>query len=262
MRQAPFRYWFTYVTERNESEFRAPLQRMLDWRYSMAAEIPTVRSPKDLGRMVRDAWVTSSNRRADAVPLSKDPIAVFSAEWMSDTFGMDTLVLIRHPAAFCFSIVKQGWWHPFDHFTAQPEMMHDLFADRADEIERFARTPQPLLDQAILLWVLIHEHIARMRARRHEWRFVRLEDLSREPVGSLRDLYRWLDLTWTEEVERAVIRSSSSDNPAVTDRASSRVRDSKAAISAWKDRLTPDDQALIKERTEPVWREFYADEDW
>jgi hypothetical protein len=262
VRQAPFRYWFTYVTERNESEFRAPLQRMLDWRYSMAAEIPTVRSPKDLGRMVRDAWVTSSNRRADAVPLSKDPIAVFSAEWMSDTFGMDTLVLIRHPAAFCFSIVKQGWWHPFDHFTAQPEMMHDLFADRADEIERFARTPQPLLDQAILLWVLIHEHIARMRARRHEWRFVRLEDLSREPVGSFRDLYRWLDLTWTEEVERAVIRSSSSDNPAVTDRASSRVRDSKAAISAWKDRLTPDDQALIKERTEPVWREFYADEDW
>jgi len=123
VRQAPFRYWFTYVTDLNASEFRAPLQRMLAWRYSMLAEAPTVRSPKDLARMFRDAWVTASNRRAGAVPISKDPIAVFSAEWMSDTFGMDTIVLIRHPAAFCYSIVKQGWWHPFDHFTAQPAMM-------------------------------------------------------------------------------------------------------------------------------------------
>ena len=262
VRQAPFRYWFTYVTDLNASEFRAPLQRMLAWRYSMVAEAPTVRSPRDLARMFRDAWVIASNRRAGAVPLSKDPIAVFSAEWMSDTFGMDTIVLIRHPAAFCFSIVKQGWWHPFEHFTAQPAMMRDLFSARTDEIERFALTPQPLLDQAVLLWVLIHEHIARMRARRSEWRFVRLEDLSREPVAGLRGLYRWLDLEWNDEVERAVIRSSGEGNPAVTDRASSRLRDSKAAISVWKDRLTPEEQESIRERTDPVWREFYEDEDW
>jgi len=262
VRQAPFRYWFTYVTDLNASEFRAPLQRMLAWRYSMLAEAPTVRSPKDLARMFRDAWVTASNRRAGAVPISKDPIAVFSAEWMSDTFGMDTIVLIRHPAAFCYSIVKQGWWHPFDHFTAQPAMMRDLFAARADEIERFALTPQPLLDQAVLLWVLIHEHIARMRVLRPEWRFVRLEDLSREPVEGFRGLYGWLDLAWDAEVERAVIRSSGEGNPAVTDRASSRLRDSKASISVWKDRLTSEEQESIRERTDPVWREFYGDEDW
>jgi Sulfotransferase family len=262
VRQAPFRYWFTYVTDLNASEFRSPLQRMLAWRYSMLAEAPTVRSPKDLARMFRDAWVTASNRRAGAVPISKDPIAVFSAEWMSDTFGMDTIVLIRHPAAFCYSIVKQGWWHPFDHFTAQPAMMRDLFAARAEEIERFAHTPQPLLDQAVLLWVLIHEHIARMRVLRPEWRFVRLEDLSREPVEGFRGLYGWLDLAWDAEVERAVIRSSGEGNPAVTDRASSRLRDSKASISVWKDRLTAEEQESIRERTDPVWREFYGDEDW
>jgi hypothetical protein len=262
VRQAPFRYWFTYVTDANAAEFREPLERMLAWRYSVAAELPTLRSPKDLARMVRDRWVTSSNRRAHAVPLSKDPIAVFSAEWMSDTFGMDAIVLIRHPAAFCHSIVKQGWWHPFDHFTAQPAMMRDLLADHAEEIERFARTPQPLLDQAVLLWTLIHEHIARMRARRPQWLFLRLEDLSRAPVEGFRDLYERLGLAWSDDVERAVVDSSAEGNPAVTTQASSRRRDSRAAISAWKDRLRPEEQAAIKERTDPLWREFYADEDW
>jgi len=262
VRQAPFRYWFTYVTERNEAEFREPLERMLDWRYSVAAEIPTVRDAKDAGRMLRDRWVTASNRAAHAVPIIKDPIAVFSAEWMSDTFAMDTLVLIRHPAAFAHSIVKQGWWHPFDHFTSQPAMMRELFAERADEIERFARDPQPLLDQAILLWALIHEHIARMRHRRPQWRFVRHEDLSRDPVGGFRDLYGWLGLEWSDDVERAIVESSSEGNPSVTTQAADRKRDSKAAITTWKTRLTPDEQALIRERTFPVWKEFYGDDDW
>jgi hypothetical protein len=212
--------------------------------------------------MVRDRLAFAANRRAHAVPISKDPIAVFSAEWMADALGMDTLVLIRHPAAFAFSIVKQGWWHPFDHFIAQPAMMRDLFASRADEIERFAETPQPLLDQAILLWVLIHEHIARMRTVRPDWRFARLEDLSTDPVPRFRDLYEWLGLRWSGAVERAVVESSSGDNPAVTTEASSRRRDSKAAATAWKGLLTPEHQATIKERTAPVWQEFYGEDDW
>lgn len=262
VRQAPFRYWFTYVTDDDASAFEAPLARMLEWRYSVAAELPTVRSPRDAARMARDRWATWANRRADAVPISKDPIAVFSAEWMADTFGMDTLVLIRHPAAFAFSIVKQGWWHPFDHFTSQPAMMRDLLAPHADEIERFARTPQPLLDQAILLWVLIHEHIARMRDRRPGWRFVRHEDLSRDPVTGFRDLYDWLGLSWTHDVERTITESSSEGNPTVSTQASDRRRDSRAAITAWRSRLTPEQQARIRERTAPVWQMFYGDEDW
>jgi hypothetical protein len=140
--------------------------------------------------------------------------------------------------------------------------MRDLLADHAEEIERFARTPQPLLDQAVLLWTLIHEHIARMRARRPQWLFLRLEDLSRAPVEGFRDLYERLGLAWSDDVERAVVDSSAEGNPAVTTQASSRRRDSRAAISAWKDRLRPEEQAAIKERTDPLWREFYADEDW
>jgi hypothetical protein len=262
VRRAPFRYWFTYVTEENEAAFRGPLERMLDWRYSVTAEIPTIRAPKDAARMVRDRWRTGANRRMRAVPISKDPIAVFSAEWMAGAYDMDVLVLIRHPAAFAYSIVKQGWWHPFDHFTAQPAMMRDLLAGRADEIERFASTPQPLLDQAILLWIVIHEHIARMRSRRSNWRFVRLEDLSREPQGRFRELYDWLGLAWSPEVARAIEESSGAGNPSVTTDASSRRRDSKAAITAWKARLSAEDQATIKERTAPVWQEFYGEEDW
>jgi hypothetical protein len=262
IRRAPFRWWFTYVDASNEASFRDPLGRMLDWRYSIAAEVPTLRSAKDAGRMLRDRAVTLRNRAERAVPISKDPIAVFSAEWMADTYGMDAIVLIRHPAAFCYSIVKQGWWHPFDHFLQQPAMMRELLDDHAAEIERFARTRQPLLDQAILLWVLIHEHIAGLRERRPAWRFERHEDLSRDPVARFRDLYAWLGSTWCDDVERAILESSAAGNPTVTTTASDRRRDSRAAISAWKQQLSAEDRATIKERTAPVWTRFYDEDDW
>ena len=106
---APFRYWFTYVCRENEGAFRGPLGDTLAFRYRPGAELRSLRSPKDAGRFARDWWVTAEHRRHHAVPLFKDPIALFSAGWLTDTFGMDAIVLIRHPAAFVRSIVRNRW---------------------------------------------------------------------------------------------------------------------------------------------------------
>ena len=75
---APFRYWFTYVCKENEAAFRAPLAQTLAFRYHPVEELGTLRSPKDAGRFARDWYVTARHRRRRAVPLFKDPIALFS----------------------------------------------------------------------------------------------------------------------------------------------------------------------------------------
>ena len=96
---------------------------------------------------------------------------------------MDVLVLIRHPGAFVGSILKQGWDHDFNDFLAQPLMMRDQLEPFEDEIRRYAGEPQSRLDQAILLWNLIHHQILRFREGRPAWDFRLHEDLSREPVA-------------------------------------------------------------------------------
>src|SRR5918911_4625947 len=79
IRDAPFRHWFTYVCAENEREFLAPLADTMRFRYRPLAELRSIRSAKDAGRFARDWFVTERHRRVDAVPLLKDPIAVFSA---------------------------------------------------------------------------------------------------------------------------------------------------------------------------------------
>lgn len=73
----------------------------LTFRYGAGAAARSIASPRDAGRSVRDWARFALLRRSGVIALCKDPIAVFSAPWLADTFDMDVVVTIRHPAA---------WW--------------------------------------------------------------------------------------------------------------------------------------------------------
>jgi hypothetical protein len=108
----------------------------------------------------------------------KDPIALFSAPWLARTFNADVVVLIRHPAAVVSSLVRLDWIFYFPYLLEQPELMRDWLAPFAEEIRRFAASPQPLLEQGILLWRIMHHVIFRYQQEHPEWIFLRHEDLS------------------------------------------------------------------------------------
>ena len=195
-----FPFWFPYVTNENGGSYVTPIQDMLRFRYKVIAELRSVRNPKDAARLVRDRSRFASWRRRKARPLLKDPIAIYSAEWLDDTFDMDVIVLIRHPAAFVNSIVSRQLRHPFDHFLRQPLLMRDVLAPYASEISRFADVEQPLLDQGILLWNLLHAPIERYQRERLSWTFLRLEDVASAPDASFRAVYGRLGLVYDASV--------------------------------------------------------------
>ncbi len=257
-----FQHWFTYVCADNQEEFLGPLSDTLSLRYRPGAELRSIRSPKDAVRFPRDWLRTLRQRRRGARPLLKDPIAVFSAEWLADTFGMDVIVLIRHPAAFVDSIMCKGWDHPFGHFLAQPLLMREVLAGFQDEIRAYATREQPLLDQAILLWNVIYFAIARFRERRPDWMFCRHEDLSVEPVARFREMYDRLELTWTDGVRATIEEHSGGGNPVESADPASHKRNSRQAVTTWKRRLSGVDVARIRSRTEEIAKEFYADDEW
>jgi hypothetical protein len=259
---ARFPYWFPYVCTENGGAYETPIRDMLRFRYRAGAELVTIRSPKDAGRMVRDRSRFRRWRRENARPLLKDPIAIYSAEWLADTFDMDVLVLIRHPAAFVNSIVSRRLRHPFDDFLRQPLLMRDTLDPYRDEIERFAATEQPLFDQGILLWNVLHAAILDSHRRGKDWCFQRLEDVAMAPESSFRALYDRLGLRFDESVRRTVAEHSGSDNAAEVADPASRKRDSAASIAAWKRHLSPEDVQRIRDSVEAISKEFYSDEDW
>jgi hypothetical protein len=259
---ARFPYWFQYVCEENEALFARAVGDMLAFRYKPKAELRAVRTPKDAARMARDWAEFLRNRRRGAVPLLKDPIAVLSASWLADTFDMDVVVLIRHPAAFVYSLKRRNWTHPFDHFLKQPLLIRDLLKPFESELRRACSAPYPVVDQGILLWNIVHSAVSQYRERRHDWLFARLEDVARDPVAVFGDLFHRFGLAFDESVRATVLDHSGSANPSEVDSPSEIRRNSRASIVAWKTGLTDEEIGRVRTGVEHISQEFYTDADW
>jgi hypothetical protein len=257
-----FPYWFPYICSENEAPYLRPMRDMLAFRSHTAAGLASVRSPRDLALAAHDRVEFARFRRRRARPLLKDPIAVFSAEWIADRFDAQVIALIRHPAAFASSLKKYRWTHPFGDFLAQPLLMRDLLSSYQEEITRFAGEERPIVDQAILLWNLIHSAIDTYRERRKDWVFARHEDLSRDPVEGFRSMFAAVGVPFSKEAEGAIARATAADNPAEVSEAGVLARDSRAGIWTWKARLTDEEIARVRAGTDPLWRAFYGEEDW
>jgi hypothetical protein len=259
-------HWFVHVTAENEAPYLRALGNTIDLRYDWLAAARSVTSLASARRLRAEHRLFRRHRRAGSVALVKDPLAFFSAEWLAARFGVNVVVLVRHPAAFASSLKLLNWSHPFSHFLAQPRLMDTLLRPFAAEVEAFAAAERPVLDQAVLVWRLIYHTALEYRRRHPDWSFVRHEDLSRDPAGGFRDLFARLGLAFTEEARRAVEAYSGPHNPAqpavhIGPDAALR-RDSAANLSNWRRRLTAAEVARVRDGVGPLADHFYGETEW
>jgi Sulfotransferase family len=260
----PIRFprYFEYLCAENGATYAGPLADTLAFRYRPAAELRSLRSPRDAGRMARDWSRFARSRRGGATALVKDPIALFSAEWLADTFDMRVVVTIRHPASFATSVRRHGWRHRFADFLDQRLLMRDHLGPYEGAIRAASERQPDLLDEAILLWNVLYGSVARMQERRPDWLYVRQEDLAREPVARFREVYSQLGLAWSDGVERRVLDTSGASNPADTDQVHSIRRHSAAHVTAWKAHITAAEIDRVRRGTEPLASRWYGDGEW
>jgi len=258
---ARFDRYFTVVTRENEARYRSGLEQTIRFHYGLGAQLRSLRGAADLARTGRDLVRVGRARLAGARPLVKDPIALLSAEWLAESFGMDVVVLIRHPAAFASSLKRLGWRHSFATFLdggRAPEVIRPY----EDEIRAQAREPGDELAQAALLWRLLYHAVASYRDRHDDWVFLRHEEISLEPAERFEQLYERLGLELTHSARAEIERASAAGNPSELTTPHAVELDSAASLGRWREELTPAEIETLRERTADVWPRFYADADW
>jgi hypothetical protein len=271
---AKLNYWFTYISKENENICLKEFQDTLAFNYSLSAAVKALFFPKmsyDLReplRILRDNTLFIKNRILGARPLVKDPIALFSAEWMASKFNMDVVILIRHPAAFAGSLKLANWKFPFADFLEQPLLMKELLYPFQSEIEKLANNKHDIIDQACLLWNIIHYTILQYREKHQDWLFIRHEDLSQDPIDGFQEICAYLNLDYSQSLKQIISKYSNSkkdernDNTeqVITNRA--KKMNSKLNIKNWKNRLDDSEVIKIRERVEEISSQFYSDIDW
>jgi hypothetical protein len=262
--RAPVQYWYTYICSENEAQFLPAIQETLRFRYHLLAEITSLRSFKDAGRMGRDVGIFLNGWLRRQRPLFKDPFAVFSAPWFASRLGCRVVVTVRHPAAFASSLKRLNWPFDFTHLLAQPLLMRDELESDREAMQQLAASPPDVIQQASLLWRLVYQAVARYCERFPYFQVVRHEDLSLEPVAGFQRLYTALGLEFTPRIEQSILASSGSENPAeLSSRSVHSVRlDSQANLTNWKRRLTGPEIARVRRLTEETAFIFYPEITW
>jgi hypothetical protein len=251
------RHWFCYVSSSNEDAVRRHIEHCLG-----GVSLVNVRNAFTQARITRRLrpLVRVAKSGFAARVLMKDPLAVFSAEWLESTFNMDAVVVIRHPAAVASSYKELNWSHPFSHFLEQPALIREHLHPFEDEIRDFAVNRHDVVDQAALLWKLIYYMVRQYRDAHPDWVFVRHMDLAADPLETFRWILDRLDLKSSPRLERQ-IRLLDTESHGTEDPYSIH-RNGKAASGAWRRSLTPDEVRRIRRRVEEVSSAFYADDEW
>ena len=254
--------WYTYITRENENEFIPAFRELFAFRYHPFAEILSLRSSRDFLRMGRDMSIFFNARIRKQTALLKDPFAAFSLNWFAETLDCKTVVTVRHPAGFASSLKKLNWPFDFKNLLDQSSLMRDHL-----ETDRAAMESMPaddIIGQASLLWRMLYRVVHSTRQRRADTIIVRHEDLSLDPVGGYKKLYKSLGLEFTPAIENVILNSSSSENPSELSKKKvhSVKLDSRANLNNWKKRLSAEEIARVRNLTEEVASIFYPEEKW
>jgi hypothetical protein len=256
------RHWYQYICEDNESEFLPAFQELLEFDYNLWDEIRSLRSRKDFLRMGRDFLIFYNGLMRGLRPLLKDPFAVFSTSWFAKRLGCKVVITVRHPAAFASSLKRLNWPFDFQDLLNQPLLMRDHLEPYRAEMQSLS--PEDVIGQAALLWKLIYRAVHTTRASNPDFLVVRHEDLSLDPLPGYRELYQSLGLEFTPRVEKFILSSSSSENPAENSR--KKVHgfklDSRANVSVWKKRLAAEEIDRIRKMTEEIAPLYYSEAEW
>jgi hypothetical protein len=252
--------WYQYVCEDNEKDYLPAFLELLDYDYHLWDEIRSLHSWHDFLRMGRDFTIFYHGLLRGQRQLWKDPFAVFSTEWFARRLNCQVVIAVRHPAAFVSSLKRLNWPFDLQDLLDQPLLMQDHLEPFRARIEAVQKGD--LIDQWALLWNLIYSSVHTALQRNPDFIAVRHEDLSLDPVGGYRKLYKSLGLEFTPRVEKMIRESSSSENPSEGKKVHAFKLDSRANIDIWKKRLTQDEIRRIREATQEVASLFYPDAGW
>lgn len=255
-KSSPCRYWFEYVEGKSKFEqlnFLQYLKSFYTFNYkSFLSDLSKIRSAKELKLLLQDFKNKCFYR-----PLIKDPISIMSSEWYFKELNCDIIVSIRHPAAFVASLKIKDWHFDFNNFLEQEALMNSHLTKYRSEIENHATSNYAIIQQGVLLWNTIYSTVLDFQKKYgDQWLFVKHEEVSYNPLTEFKRIFDFLDLEMNAAVRNWIQETSYSG---VKDGFK---RNSKENIKTWRERLTRDEIAYIKETTNPIWSKFYNEEDW
>lgn len=193
--------------------------------------------------------------------LVKDPVALFSADWLYKTYHFQVVCMIRNPLAFVASQKKAGWDTDFKHIQRQDALIQNHLMPFKTSIDSACKYPEKtdLIDRSILLWNVLHSVIIEYKKTYPEWLFLKHEAVAQNPIALFARIFEFVGLEQTAEIQAYISTYTSPKNAVHAETTKYQPRNSKASLYAWKEILSTKEIDRIISKTNDIAAHFYSD---
>jgi hypothetical protein len=224
--------------------------------YFTAARPPTPRQMQFITGLFDGSWINleTATRNQSPPPALADFVrfrrfvvkfvtANASIDWLTETFGVRSILLVRHPCAVVASQMRWGSWTTPDRDRAvTPALLEDFPALR--RAHAAAGTHEEIL---ALSWLAGTLPPLRAPDANRKWLTVFYEDLVLDPAGTIRTIFDWLGEQPPKPVEE------------LHGRPSAMVKGSVQGIDAWRHQLDAGQQRRILRMVADAGVQLYGD---
>ncbi|HEY7607310.1 MAG TPA: sulfotransferase [Actinomycetes bacterium] len=261
--RADVEHAFQYISEENERVWLPAFRDTVRLRFHPLAEVRRNHRPYDLLRAVKYTAGFGLGRLRGRRALLDDPYAVFAAPWLHRRVGCRVVVTVRDPVATVSSWRRLGWTPRLAELLAQPALVRDRLARFVPDLRAaLAADGDGGVGPASQLWRVIYGTVAAYREEIPGLEVVRHEDLSADPVPAVAGLYDRLGLPFGPDAHRVVLAATSagsgggamrwSVSAGGVSKTAARRLDSRANLEVWRERLSDEEVARIRELTADV----------
>lgn len=261
-------FMYLYPGMPREEHYRSIVEKLLTGRAKFRRMPASEASDKKqrLGRMVFGSgsnyiYLLAKHNPAVSRFLVKDPMACLASQYMHREFGVQVVVIVRHPLPTIASMRRLRLDHPLSHLLEQEQLYNEhlkpilggVNLERLSSIERQA-----------LLWTCLYYMLNEYIKANDGFIVVKHEDLSRNPETTFRELYDRLGLEYTDSIQDKVQAMTNEKNPIKVKNGLTHQmrRNSKELAGSHYCRFTPGEEKIIHSITDDVTKLFYSSTAW
>lgn len=193
--------------------------------------------------------------------ILKDPVGLFAAPWLVREFNMIGVVLVRHPAAYVVSLIKDSSHiHSFSKvFIEQPNLMEKFSAETSELIECVSKKQNDFkvgydpVEEGSVFWRCFYEFALIFCETEKGFSFVFYESLAFDPLREFERLCGNLNIEFSSDVVDEIRKTALvKDKHRQSLDTHVKAYDSIKNIGSWKNVLTGEQSRRVREITEPV----------
>lgn len=253
----PFK-WFQFINSENFLKFKKYFDELLNFQYVQSS----IRLDKSLiEKLLNTIHYYQKKYLGYPQALLKEPQSCFSSEFLCNRLDLNVIIIIRHPAAVVNSFKRVGWNVDFSPILEQSTLVKEHLSSYETLMKNNPK--DDVVGNVSILYLIIMDVLTKFINRNPDWIIVKHEELCNDPINEFKKLYKKLGLAFTKKIEKKIYLST--HGKLITPDKNMTfmfTRDSKSLINSWKTQLKREEIKRIRNIVNPIYNNYYDNEEW